>query len=312
MDQSRVIDVKNNENSINGTMDQSFEVSTTSGPTVFERNPLILVAVLGGLGCASQLIAILISRGLVGDFSARTFLWVQAVGQMLQQLVVIQFSLCGAFGGVFCLQRISRTSCKTLIFLGGSFFLLADYLAVPVALDRINAVRYPVWYKQSCTQKAAWLVVGPVCLVIFILAIPKSMGSDLVGGDCVTLHEQYDQFLSLMGVPAVACVVACTVLLLVLIRQKSQSSVNSSHDAQSQRPITLALTVTSTVFAIFGILQYLLMFLTFLLRDPHNRAQGVLFLGIGQLLGSTGIIIRGPVMLLMKPMRKAFARGLRI
>ena len=108
MDQSRVIDVKNNENSINGTMDQSFEVSTTSGPTVFERNPLILVAVLGGLGCASQLIAILISRGLVGDFSARTFLWVQAVGQMLQQLVVIQFSLCGAFGTFFVFIRSNK------------------------------------------------------------------------------------------------------------------------------------------------------------------------------------------------------------
>ena len=90
---------------------------------------------------------------------------------------------------------------------------------------------------KNCPREAI-KISEPIFLLRFVQMQKLFPGSDLVGGDCVTLHEQYDQFLSLMGVPAVACVVACTVLLLVLIRQKSQSSVNSSHDAQSQRPVS--------------------------------------------------------------------------
>ena len=85
------------------------------------------------------------------------------------------FAICCA-GGVFCLQRISRHSCKMVIYLGGVFFLLPDYLAMPVALDRINAVRLPMWYKEWCSQRNAWVVIGPICAFLLALAVPKSAG----------------------------------------------------------------------------------------------------------------------------------------
>ncbi|XP_075241571.1 uncharacterized protein LOC142336548 [Convolutriloba macropyga] len=282
------------------------------GPPVFDKTPLFVVAGLCAVACLSQLITVFIAGGLVGDYSAKTFLWVQAVGQMLQQLFIMQFALCGSIGGVFCLQRISRHSCKMVIYLGGVFFLLPDYLAMPVALDRINAVRLPMWYKEWCSQRNAWVVIGPICAFLLAIAVPKSAGSDLIGGDCVTLYERYDQFLSLMGIPAVVTVVISTSILLLLLKQKKEviTAANSA-DSQTQRPITLALTVNSVVFAISGILQYLLLFVAFLIRDPNNRAQGVSLLAIGQILGSAGVIIRGPVLLVMRPMRKAFVRGVK-
>ena len=64
-------------------------------------------------------------------------------------------------------------------------------------------------------------------------------GSDLIGGDCVTLYERYDQFLSLMGIPAVVTVVISTSILLLLLKQKKEviTAANSA-DSQTQRPVS--------------------------------------------------------------------------
>ena len=69
--------------------------------TQFDGNnnsPLVVVLILCGLAVLSQVVLILISKGLQGDYSAQTFLMAQSVGQILQQLSVMRLAFCGLLG----------------------------------------------------------------------------------------------------------------------------------------------------------------------------------------------------------------------
>ena len=48
-------------------------------------------------------------------------------------------------GTDFCVLRENDTQCKMLIQLTWWFWLMPDWLAVPVSLDRLNAILSPVW-----------------------------------------------------------------------------------------------------------------------------------------------------------------------
>ncbi|XP_075263633.1 uncharacterized protein LOC142355314, partial [Convolutriloba macropyga] len=67
---------------------------------------------------------------------------------------------------------------------------------------------------------------------------------------------------------------------------------------------TIALTCSSLVFITFGTVQYSYIFLGFYTMESRGSVvQGIHYLTIGQLTGAAGISIRGPFLLLMKPMR---------
>ena len=79
------------------------EINTTAEIPPFETvdNPYLLApGMLCVVACASQAMLIVIARGLQGDYSARTFLWVQSLAQITQQLGILQLALCGALGNI--------------------------------------------------------------------------------------------------------------------------------------------------------------------------------------------------------------------
>ena len=87
------------------------ELSTTeaAGVKFRDENPIFILPItLSVLACLSQVVMILIARGLKGNFSAKTFLWTQAIGQILQQLVIFNFASCRAIGEFFFLNFISN------------------------------------------------------------------------------------------------------------------------------------------------------------------------------------------------------------
>ena len=74
--------------------------------------------------------------------------------------------------------------------------------------------------------------------------------------------------------------------------------------------LTKALVLYSFVFATFGVLQNITIvvgFAQFILGVDGDKTV----MGLGQLIGSVGIIIRAPVLLLLEPVRDAFSRGIR-
>ncbi len=64
-----------------------------------EVDPILAFVALVCLTAAlSQIVVVLIARGLEGDYSARTFMWVHALAQACQQLAVIYLALSNATG----------------------------------------------------------------------------------------------------------------------------------------------------------------------------------------------------------------------
>ncbi|XP_075250838.1 uncharacterized protein LOC142343036 [Convolutriloba macropyga] len=100
-------------------------------------------------------------------------MWVLSIGQIIQQVTIAELALCGSFGGNFCIMRESKLQCQISIHLTWLFWLMPDWLAVPVSLDRLNAILFPIWYREHCTMKAAWLVIIPLYLLIGAALIPK-------------------------------------------------------------------------------------------------------------------------------------------
>ncbi len=67
-----------------------------------EVNPVLVLVVLVCLSAAlSQIVIMLIARGLEGDFSARTFMWVHALAQTCQQLAVLYMAAANGAGKFF-------------------------------------------------------------------------------------------------------------------------------------------------------------------------------------------------------------------
>ena len=62
-------------------------------------NPVLaLTSFMSFFAVLSQFVIILIARGLEGDFSARTFMWVYALAQICQQLAILYMAASNAFG----------------------------------------------------------------------------------------------------------------------------------------------------------------------------------------------------------------------
>ncbi|XP_075247730.1 uncharacterized protein LOC142340865 isoform X2 [Convolutriloba macropyga] len=274
---------------------------------VYDTTPLVMVTGLNIVAVLSLLLIIIIARGLQGDFAAGTFLWVQAVGQILQQLSIMQLCLCATVGDHLCLRDLSGVWCKATVYLAGCFFLLADWLAVPLTIDRLIAVRFTRWYRNFCSHRNAWLIVTPVIVVVCGMMIPKSITADIVDGSCLSVGRLYDQFISVMALPAIVIVTLGTITVLVFFARRHE--IRNTAESKCHYQSNLALVSTCVVYAVSGTLQYSLLFLGFFVKDYENEEQGQFLLGMGYMIGSTGVIVRVPVMLMMEPMRHALVRG---
>ncbi|XP_075249693.1 uncharacterized protein LOC142342292 [Convolutriloba macropyga] len=121
------------------------------------------------------------------------------------------------------------------------------------------------------------------------------------------MPPEVDQFSSLIALPAIGIVTVATLLLLCVIRTKRKDASTRSVD---ERAVTLALTATSCMYALFGTVSYSLAFYAYMIVTVEKIEELIFFLGIAQILNSFGVILRSPILLVMKPMRKSLKRGL--
>ena len=71
----------------------------------------------------------------------------------------------------------------------------------------------------------------------------------------------------------------------------------------------IALIGSSIVYALFGSLQYTILALVFFWIDLSNPGQMLIFMGMAQIVGTIGVILRSPVLIFMKPIREALKRA---
>ena len=133
----------------------------------------------------------------------------------------------------------SELSCKVTVYCFQVCFLTADWLAVTVCLDRYNAVMRPVWYKENCSQKRAFILIVPVLAAILIAAVPKAMWQQLSEQDgCRDSKVLYSQILTAFGLVPIVLVVVLTLRTLFAIR--SQNVLSRAADAEIQRQVLTA------------------------------------------------------------------------
>ena len=58
--------------------------------------------------------------------------------------------------------------------------LIPDWLMILVALDRVVAIEWSVWYKLNCTTKTAWFPILVVALILAVLGIPQIIFGELI------------------------------------------------------------------------------------------------------------------------------------
>ena len=102
-----------NTSTIDVTTNDSRDVASEN---IQQVNPILVFAALMCLTAAlSQTVVILIARGLEGDFSARTFMWVHALARVCQQLAILYMAVSNATGNLtFNILRDGIYKIKTI------------------------------------------------------------------------------------------------------------------------------------------------------------------------------------------------------
>ena len=140
-------------------------------------------------------------------------------------------------GGFMCFGSASDIHCKVSLYLAGVFTYLPDWLAVPLSVDRLVAIQFPITYKQKATQRSAWVAIIPLVVITLALFMPKSLEAH-VGrkNDCDSDLGSFDTFLSLSGVGAIASVIIFTSALLAVIAMKKNQKRG---DSRKQREVVV-------------------------------------------------------------------------
>ena len=136
-----------------------------------------------------------------------------------------------------CFGSASDIHCKISLYLAGVFTYLPDWLAVPLSVDRLVAIQFPITYKQKATQRSAWVAIIPLVVITLALFMPKSLEAH-VGrkNDCDSDLGSFDTFLSLSGVGAIALVIIFTSALLAVIAMKKNQKRG---DSRKQREVVV-------------------------------------------------------------------------
>ncbi|XP_063728716.1 uncharacterized protein LOC134856294 [Symsagittifera roscoffensis] len=195
---------------------------------------VLIPAVLCTMGCLSQVVMILIAKGLQGDFSAKTFLQVLSVAQVAQQLYIMYLSICGTLG--YCFLMESDMQCKFQYHMSVWIFLTPDWLAVPVSVDRLNAIQFPVWYKQNCTTKTAWYLLAPLVAMVGLILVPISAFivriDDGINVYCSNKNGIVENMVGVVGIPPILAVSVATLALLYIIHGRNKKSNNATDDKE--------------------------------------------------------------------------------
>ncbi|XP_075264786.1 uncharacterized protein LOC142356924, partial [Convolutriloba macropyga] len=113
------------------------------------------------------------ARGLEGNYSAKTMMWVEALTQCIKRYVMVQFAMCGMFRGYFCYYHMNIVVCKAILWTRQAMLIAPDFLNLLMSIDRLLAIKNPVWYKENCTLIKAWIPITPIILGVTLMTSYK-------------------------------------------------------------------------------------------------------------------------------------------
>ena len=110
------------------------------------------------------------------------------------------------------------------------------------AADRIIAVKYPIFYRNNCSQKVGARVFICVMLVSTLIALPRVYWTayDVEIDGCRATFVGLDQIMPVLGVVSVLAVSVATIRLLVnMNNQGTQGQQNNTARNEVQREVSL-------------------------------------------------------------------------
>ncbi|XP_063719906.1 uncharacterized protein LOC134846465 isoform X2 [Symsagittifera roscoffensis] len=242
--------------------------------------------------------------GLEGDFSAKTFMWVQALFEVVKRLGSIAISLTAISDRPWFIR--TDGACKFTSFVSFLFLVIPDGMAVLVSIDRIIAVwiRTSVWYKRNCTQAVAWYPIAGLLILFCLVGLPKLLYGKIINNDCTTDRMGWlaEHAMFQVGVP---CVVVVAVLTSILVAQLKQRTANS-RNPNSDNAVSIALTINCALYTVFAVIHYTLISLYGWVPKFNHK----MVLVLSHIPASVGVTVRAFGYLALPTMRKAFKRSL--
>ena len=130
-----------------------------------------------------------------------------------------------------CFVLISNLCCK-LTLLVNSVLFLPNLMSVLVALDRINCITRPIWYREKCTPKTAKYQIGSVVVISIVIGIPQALSAEILVDErstgCEIRNPLLDHILLLVGIPATVLVTILTVKLVIALKKKNSEDQQRS------------------------------------------------------------------------------------
>ena len=118
--------------------------------------------------------------------------------------------------------------------------LSPDFMSLVTAVDRIIAVKYPIFYRNNCSQKEGARVFICVMLVSTLIALPRVYWTsfDVQDNVCRATLVGLDQILPLLGVVSVVVVSVATIILLVAMNNQGAHGLqNNTARNENQREV---------------------------------------------------------------------------
>ena len=110
------------------------------------------------------------------------------------------------------------------------------------AADRIIAVKYPIFYRNNCSQKVGARVFICVMLVSIMIALPRVYWTtyEVETDSCRATLVGLDQIMPVLGVVSVILVCVATIILVAAMKnQGAQGQQNNTARDEVQREVSL-------------------------------------------------------------------------
>ncbi|XP_075248397.1 uncharacterized protein LOC142341355 [Convolutriloba macropyga] len=240
------------------------------------------------------------------DGIARSFDIQTATGMVQRPAVTLSRVFPQSSASTKCIFIGSDIACKLTSFFNFVLTVFPDVISAFVAVDRVVAICFGVWYRVHGTGRNALITVGTILATIVVLGAARLyFGEKDSVGLCrlpVLILELMQLFI---GVAATAVTTILTVCLLYCMKNRKMASRNSSN-SENEKSVNLALVINCSLFAIFSLAQYSLYSIT-----GDNTQQQILINTSSHISGAFGVAIRAPIYLTMGTMRKLFWKGLK-
>ncbi|XP_063721449.1 uncharacterized protein LOC134848044 [Symsagittifera roscoffensis] len=175
-----------------------------------------------------------------------------------------------------------------------------------------------VWYKQNCTQKAAFIPILTSIAILLAIGCFRAFffGLEKISERVAVCQATWNSIVveytvALAGFPSVLLMTILTGFLVVMLRRRNKSAssrapVEKSSAQKTDNAVTLALIVNSVLYTFFNGLQ-----LSLFIVDRELMGGEVWFIRAAQVLSAIGAAVRALSYLAIPAMRTALRKAIR-